>query len=73
MAGPWKCSVLKQNMSYVEIVRYKNRIGVSKVSGTVKVCNGWNKNNRLDFNIPSIKLCYKFPISFYLYTPYPYY
>ncbi|SDX16453.1 glycosyltransferase family 2 protein [Flavobacterium degerlachei] len=29
--------VLKQNMSYVEIpVRYKNRIGVSKVSGTVK-------------------------------------
>ncbi|WP_366184363.1 glycosyltransferase family 2 protein [Flavobacterium ovatum] len=29
--------VLKQKMSYVEIpVRYKNRIGVSKVSGTVK-------------------------------------
>jgi glycosyltransferase involved in cell wall biosynthesis len=29
--------VLKQNMTYVEIpVRYKNRIGVSKVSGTVK-------------------------------------
>ena len=29
--------VLKQNMSYVEIpVRYKNRIGLSKVSGTVK-------------------------------------
>lgn len=29
--------VLKQNMSYVEIpVRYKNRIGVSKVSGTIK-------------------------------------
>lgn len=29
--------VLKQSMSYVEIpVRYKNRIGVSKVSGTVK-------------------------------------
>jgi glycosyltransferase involved in cell wall biosynthesis len=29
--------VLKQNMSYIEIpVRYKNRIGVSKVSGTVK-------------------------------------
>jgi glycosyltransferase involved in cell wall biosynthesis len=29
--------VLKQNMSYVEIpVRYKNRIGISKVSGTVK-------------------------------------
>ena len=29
--------VLKQRMSYVEIpVRYKNRIGVSKVSGTVK-------------------------------------
>ena len=29
--------VLKQKMSYIEIpVRYKNRIGVSKVSGTVK-------------------------------------
>jgi glycosyltransferase involved in cell wall biosynthesis len=29
--------VLKQKMSYVEIpVRYKNRIGVSKVSGTIK-------------------------------------
>ena len=29
--------VLKQKMSYVEIpVRYKNRIGISKVSGTVK-------------------------------------
>ncbi|MCG9792240.1 glycosyltransferase family 2 protein [Flavobacterium algicola] len=29
--------ILKQNMTYVEIpVRYKNRIGVSKVSGTVK-------------------------------------
>jgi hypothetical protein len=29
--------VLKHKMSYVEIpVRYKNRIGVSKVSGTVK-------------------------------------
>ncbi|MFT7351743.1 MAG: hypothetical protein ACI9XR_001502, partial [Flavobacterium sp.] len=29
--------VLKQKMSYVEIpVKYKNRIGVSKVSGTVK-------------------------------------
>ena len=29
--------VLKQKMSYVEIpVHYKNRIGVSKVSGTVK-------------------------------------
>ena len=29
--------VLKQKMSYLEIpVRYKNRIGVSKVSGTVK-------------------------------------
>ena len=29
--------VLKQKMSYVEIpVRYRNRIGVSKVSGTVK-------------------------------------
>jgi glycosyltransferase involved in cell wall biosynthesis len=29
--------VLKQKMSYVEIpVRYKNRIGVSKISGTVK-------------------------------------
>ncbi|MFN5773059.1 glycosyltransferase, partial [Flavobacterium sp.] len=29
--------VLKQKMSYVEIpVRYKNRIGTSKVSGTVK-------------------------------------
>jgi glycosyltransferase involved in cell wall biosynthesis len=29
--------VLQQNMSYIEIpVRYKNRIGVSKVSGTVK-------------------------------------
>jgi hypothetical protein len=28
--------VLKQKMSYLEIpVRYKNRIGVSKVSGTV--------------------------------------
>jgi hypothetical protein len=29
--------VLKKNISYTEIpVRYKNRIGVSKVSGTVK-------------------------------------
>ncbi|OAB25294.1 MULTISPECIES: glycosyltransferase family 2 protein [Flavobacterium] len=29
--------VLKQKMSYIEIpVRYKNRIGISKVSGTVK-------------------------------------
>lgn len=29
--------VLKQKMSYIEIpVRYKNRIGVSKVSGTIK-------------------------------------
>ena len=29
--------VLKQNMTYLEIpVRYKNRIGISKVSGTVK-------------------------------------
>ena len=29
--------VLKQKMSYIEIpLRYKNRIGVSKVSGTVK-------------------------------------
>lgn len=29
--------VLKQKMSYIEIpIRYKNRIGVSKVSGTVK-------------------------------------
>lgn len=29
--------VLKQNMSYVEIpVQYRNRIGISKVSGTVK-------------------------------------
>lgn len=29
--------VLKQKMSYVEIpVRYKNRIGISKVSGTIK-------------------------------------
>ena len=29
--------VLKQNMTYIEIpVRYKNRIGVSKVSGTIK-------------------------------------
>jgi hypothetical protein len=28
---------LKQNLTYVEIpVKYKNRIGVSKVSGTVK-------------------------------------
>jgi hypothetical protein len=41
--------VLKQNMSYVEIpVRYKNRIGVSKVSGTV-IGSVMNKNNRLDF------------------------
>ena len=29
--------VLKQKLSYVEIpVKYKNRIGVSKVSGTIK-------------------------------------
>jgi hypothetical protein len=29
--------ILKHKISYVEIpVRYKNRIGVSKVSGTVK-------------------------------------
>jgi hypothetical protein len=29
--------VLKQKMSYVEIpVKYRNRIGVSKVSGTLK-------------------------------------
>jgi glycosyltransferase involved in cell wall biosynthesis len=29
--------ILKQNFSYVEIpVRYKNRIGISKVSGTIK-------------------------------------
>jgi hypothetical protein len=29
--------VLKQKMTYIEIpVRYKNRIGVSKVSGTLK-------------------------------------
>ncbi len=29
--------VLKQKMSYLEIpVKYRNRIGVSKVSGTVK-------------------------------------
>ena len=28
---------LKQKMSYIEVpVRYRNRIGVSKVSGTVK-------------------------------------
>jgi hypothetical protein len=29
--------VLKQKLSYVEIpVKYKNRIGISKVSGTIK-------------------------------------
>jgi hypothetical protein len=29
--------VLKQKMTYIEIpVNYKNRIGVSKISGTVK-------------------------------------
>jgi hypothetical protein len=47
--------VLKQNMSYVEIPVIKNRIEYLKCLEPLKVCNGWNKNNRLDLNIPSNK------------------